>query len=269
MNDIKKFIVMGDPIQHSLSPRIHSLFARQFDLDLEYTKLLTTKQDLVNHLNKFKLSGGTGINLTSPLKEEAIKYVDHLSPRAKYAKSINTIYIRDNKLFGDNTDGIGFIRSLKNIIALKDKNLLILGAGGALKGIFLHIIQEQVARIHVANRTVAKASFFAKQYSNITVSCYAQIPKIKFDVVINTTSILKNCFEVFELLDISADFFFDLQYSNDSAFLKWCLDRKKERYTSGLSMLIEQAAEGFYLWHGVKPKTDIVFNKLIQDENEK
>ena len=151
---------------------------------------------------------------------------------------------------------------------LKEKKILILGAGGAIKGILPYILLVKDIQIHIVNRTVEKAVEFTKIDNRITAGSYQNIPKTTFDMVINTTSILNNDYAVFKKIDIFANIFFDLQYNKESAFFTWCKERKKIKYISGLSMLVEQAAESFYLWHGVFPDIGKVLTQLTKSENE-
>jgi shikimate dehydrogenase len=261
---MNKFVVMGSPIEHSLSPDIHKLFAKQFSIELEYTKQEVTKGEFYKSLMTFFKEGGRGINLTSPLKEVAIKYIDRLSNRAYQAQSVNTLYVEDNLIIGDNTDGIGFIRSLNT--DLNNKNILILGAGGALKGILLDIIALEPSNIHIANRTVNKVSKLSELYNNITISSYADIFQQDFDIVINSTSILCDHSNIFDQLNISAENYIDLQYNKNSGFYHWCLRKRIANYNSGLAMLVEQAAEGFSVWHGVFPDTSVVIDRLQKEQ---
>lgn len=260
---MNRFVVMGDPIQHSLSPVIHSLFAEQFNIDIEYTKLETNQNNLQQRINEFFDAGGKGVNLTSPLKETAIKYIANLSSRAKEAQSVNTLYLKDGVVFGDNTDGVGFMKSLE--IEISDRNILILGAGGSVKGIIHDIVSTVPSSIHIVNRNTEKANLLASKYNHITTSSYEKLNQKSYDIVINTTSVLDDNIKIFEQLNIQAEYFLDLQYNKRSGFYNWCLQEGIQRYYSGLRMFIEQAAEGFYIWHGVKPNTSIVLEKLQKE----
>ena len=276
MSTIDKYAVFGSPIKHSKSPRIHGLFAEQTQQNLSYTAELVPAEDFKQQLDDFFKQGGKGINCTVPLKELAWEYADSLTERATLAKAVNTLILqKDGSLLADNTDGIGLVTDimLNHHISLRNKKVLILGAGGASRGIILPILDEQVESITIANRTVSKAQTLATEFKHkgdIAVSTYEALAGQHFDLIINATSAsLSN-----ELPPLAANllmkqgYCYDLAYANEpTAFVRWGQQQQAVKSLDGLGMLVEQAAEAFYLWRGVRPDTAAVI-KLLEDERK-
>lgn len=263
-----KFAVMGDPIAHSKSPEIHQAFAKQFNIALSYERILVAAGKLADALLEFQKAGGYGVNITLPLKEEAFNLVQEKSVAATQAGAINTIIFHNHKMRGENTDGIGLIRDLQNHqISLANKRLLILGAGGAVRGILSVILAEQPAKIIIANRTVIKAKNIIQNYSNPTLEICAldSIPDLTFDLIINATSAgTKGENLQLPKKAVQNSICYDLAYGeNSKAFLSWAKANGASLTLNGIGMLVEQAAEAFYLWHGKRPETRSVIATLL------
>lgn len=267
------FTVFGSPISHSLSPLIHQEFARQFNLDITYTKTLSTPLEFPAQLIQFKNNHGIGANITAPLKEHAFTLCDQLSPRAQLAESVNTIYWKQNKniLIGDNTDGIGFERDVyqNQSQCFEGQNILILGAGGAASGILPTILKHQPCGVYIYNRTRNRAELLCSKFnqiqSQVQLKIFHDLNNIQFDWIINTAG----QFDLTEnLISQKQKFmgakFFDLSYAQFelTPFLKSIQAFSPSWSRDGLGMLAEQAAESFYIWHQCKPETSIVLKSI-------
>jgi len=276
MSTIDQYAVFGHPINHSKSPRIHTLFAEQTQQQLVYTAQDIPAESFDNGISTFFAQGGQGLNCTVPLKELAWQRADTLSERAKFSKAVNTLVLqKDGSLFGDNTDGIGLVTDLtiNHNISLENKRILILGAGGASRGIIGPIMQKSPTHIVIANRTVEKAITLSQEFSqlgNITGCSYDEIKNSEFDIILNATSASLTG----ELPPLSSNLLanngtcYDLAYSNDpTAFVKWGLDNGASKSLDGLGMLIEQAAEAFFIWRDVRPETKDIIALLNSERN--
>ena len=267
-NKIKKFAVLGHPISHSLSPQIHSLFAKEFSIDLEYQKFDINKDNFLDNIKRLEREGYAGLNITLPLKNNAFQICDEVSERASLCKSVNTITFSDNKIFGDSTDGRGLVSDLKNKnINIKDKSILLVGAGGAANGVIYDLVQSKPKQILLTNRTFIKAikmkdyweKFSDKHKVIIKPIDLKYSHKINFDLIINATSasITSNDSPVtaatFNFLNIKGACY-DMMYGAETPFMK-CAFKKTNAVHNGLGMLIEQAAVSFNIWHQVKPTT--------------
>lgn len=249
-----KFAIFGNPITHSLSPSIHQFFAKQLDLMIDYQKIETPIGKLREKLNRFRQQGGHGANITLPFKEEAAKYADELTERARLSQSVNTlIFEPDGKCIGDNTDGIGFLRDITHRLhwKLRDKNILLIGAGGAARGILPAIISEKPKHIFVWNRSASKIEKMAKDFEAVVP--VSNIKNHEFNIIINATNA-----NFQHDIDLSCELkntnCFDLNYGErHQTFLKWCQLHHSNTISDGLGMLIEQAAESFFQWTGRKP----------------
>jgi shikimate dehydrogenase len=266
-----RYAVMGDPVAHSKSPRIHALFAHQFRHHIEYTAIQVDAGGFAQAVEQFRANGGAGLNVTVPFKQEAFRLADHLSERAKTAQAVNTLRFEpDGGLFGDNTDGAGLVHDLeKNLhVHLKDKRILILGAGGAVRGVLQPLLHRHPALIVIANRTVSRAKELAREfahYGKIEASSFEALKGRHFDVVVNgTAASLKG--EIPPLPDnlfTSHALAYDMMYGEKSKpFLDWAAVHGAETVTDGLGMLVEQAAESYFIWRGVRPDTKPVIEKL-------
>jgi shikimate dehydrogenase len=263
-----KLTVIGNPIQHSKSPWIHSRFAAQFpDLNVDYSKIESPLEAFAQMVLEFKKNGGNGANVTMPFKEQAYSLCDEHSQRAQIAKAVNTIKFMDNGLiYGDNTDGIGFIRDVQDNhhYPLTYKKILLLGAGGATRGLLYPLLQTQPQTVVIANRTLSKAQNLAAEFSlygTISATDFKELHG-EFDVIVDCTS-----FDSWPL-PITRDIFqqctlvYDIKYSDKATpILQQAIHHDVKQCLDGFGMLIEQAAESFALWTGFKPDTAIVLEE--------
>lgn len=264
MSHTDQYAVFGSPIKHSKSPRIHMLFAAQTQQALQYSAKLVPAEQFEQAVKSFFANGGRGINCTVPLKELAWAYADQRTERAELAKAVNTLVLQDDgRILGDNTDGIGLVTDLQgnHDIALSQKRVLILGAGGASRGIILPILEQSPVSITIANRTVAKALTLADEFRHkgVVVACgYADLAGQQFDVILNATSasLSDDLPPLAEAILADQGCCYDLAYANKpTAFVRWGRQQQARKSLDGLGMLVEQAAEAFYIWRGVRPAT--------------
>ena len=266
-----KYAVFGHPINHSKSPRIHQLFAEQTQQQLSYEAQDVPAESFETAVQQFLEQGGKGLNCTVPLKERAWKRAEHLSKRAQFSKAVNTLILQeDGSLLGDNTDGIGLVADLINnhSMTLVDSRILILGAGGASRGIIEPLMQQSPKKIVIANRTVEKAmtlSYDFAQLGDIKGCSYEDIKNQQFDLILNATSASLTG----ELPPLGQNILaengccYDLAYANKpTAFVLWGREQKAKKSLDGLGMLVEQAAEAFYCWRGVRPETTAIIELL-------
>ena len=267
------YCVVGNPISHSKSPQIHTLFARQLGRKIRYTRELLERETFSEDIRRLFGEGLRGCNVTVPFKEDAVSICAELSDRAAKAQAVNTIkLLEDGSLFGDNTDGTGLVRDLtvNNEVELTGKCILIAGAGGATRGILKPLLDQQPQNITVCNRTQEKAQSLVSefnQFGNITWAEYADTADQTFDLVINATStslsgtippILSDCL-------LKSTVLYDLVYSTEpTAFLRWGEKHGSTQLFDGSGMLAEQAAESFLLWEGVRPNTEAAIRFLKQ-----
>jgi len=262
------FAVFGNPIEHSLSPMIHTQFAKQTGCNINYKKILATKDGFSQSVQDFIATGGKGFNITVPFKIDALNLADHLTQNAKIAGAINTIKVQNNKLYGENTDGKGLVNDLCNnlSLSLKGKDILILGAGGATQGILLPILKQDPIRVLLANRTKAKAEKLAFDFSKFGKVCGFGMDQIKakpVDIIINATSAsLSGDMPSVSPGVAKGAFCYDLMYGEKTPFMKWAEQSGASGTSDGLGMLVEQAAEAFHFWHGVMPNTNEVLSSL-------
>lgn len=266
------FAVVGNPISHSLSPQIHQAFAAQFNISLDYEAIEIPKDDFFSDLRGLQQLGYRGLNVTVPFKQQAAQYCDRKSPRAEDASAVNTIiFSANNEIAGDNTDGVGLTRDLvsNNRVLIKRRRILLLGAGGAVRGVLPSILALSPTLLTVANRTVKKAEALAEEFKDIgdiIPSSFEDLGHEKFDLVINGTSASLNNEvpdipgEVLGINSVCYDMMYDL--SKQTAFLEWGQDHGACRCLDGLGMLVEQAAESFFIWHGVRANTAEVIESL-------
>lgn len=257
-----RYAVFGNPIAHSKSPFIHGRFAAATGQDLSYEALLAPKDDFPGAVAAFIATGGKGANVTVPFKEEAFRLCQRRSPRAELAGAVNTLVFRDGEIFGDNTDGAGLVRDLEHNLGLSlaGKRLLLLGAGGAARGVLGPLLAAKPAALVIANRTPAKAVDLAARFAHlgaVTGGGYGDIQG-PFDVVINATSASLGG----DLPPLPAGVFapgaaaYDMMYGKgDTPFLAFARQQGATRLADGLGMLLEQAAESFFLWRGLRPDT--------------
>jgi shikimate dehydrogenase len=265
------YAVMGNPIAHSKSPLIHRLFAEQTGQKLCYEALLVERDSFAQAVAAFLIKGGKGLNITVPFKQEAWEIADELSDRARRAGAVNTLLMRDKgALYGDNTDGVGLVRDLtRNLgIVLQGKQLLILGAGGATRGVLTPLLERQPSAVHIANRTVQRAFELADAFADLGIlhaSGLDDIPVRHYDLIINATAAgLQNKVPDLPAGIISADSCcYDMMYATEpTAFVRYAVEHGSPCAYDGLGMLVEQAAESFRLWRGVTPDTAPVIARL-------
>ncbi len=266
------FAVVGNPIGHSLSPRIHQAFSEQFNLNISYEAIEIPQDDFVTDLRGLQQLGYKGLNVTVPFKQQAAEVCDRKSPRAEDASAVNTIIFSANgEIAGDNTDGVGLTRDLvnNNSVLIKRRKILLLGAGGAVRGVLPSILALSPANLTLANRTVEKAEKLAEDFEmvgDIIPSSFEKLGRDKFDLIINGTSAgLKGEVppipaEVLGINSVCYDMMYNL--NNITNFVQWAQNHGASRTLDGLGMLVEQAAESFFIWHGVRVNTAIVIASL-------
>lgn len=265
---MKKFAVIGNPIAHSKSPLIHSWFASQCGLELEYRAILAPEQGFAQTLQQLSQQGLSGANITLPFKEQAYALCGQLSERAQAAKAVNTVCFLEGQYYGENTDGEGLVLDLQSQLGkLTDSSILLLGAGGAAKGVILPLLQAGVASIHVANRTVSKARELEQQFATslISHSGYHDIPEKGYSVVINATSasVQGNVPELPEHCFSHSSLAYDMFYgATETCFMSLAKQMGANQVSDGLGMLVGQAAAAFALWHGIQPNIAPVLAKL-------
>ncbi|WP_322001839.1 shikimate dehydrogenase [Marinobacter alexandrii] len=273
-NDL--YAVVGHPISHSKSPRIHSLFALQTGQAVEYTAIQAPLEDFADTVREFFERGGKGLNVTVPFKEQAWQLAEVRTERAEKAGAVNTLYRDDQgRLTADNTDGCGLVRDLtrNHGIRLNGARVLVLGAGGAVRGVLGPILQQQPASVTIANRTVAKAEALAQLFAPVAPGVEINAvgferPDQPYDVIINGTSAsLQGDLPPLSPTVIGSEtVIYDMMYSlQTTTFNQWALDNGAGRVFDGLGMLVEQAAESFRVWRGVQPETAPVIEELRND----
>ncbi len=265
------YAVFGNPIKHSKSPQIHTLFAEQSKQSLIYSAELVENGQFNQALKHFMANNGKGLNITVPFKEDAWACTTQRSARAQRAGAVNTIIVKANgELYGDTTDGIGLVRDLlQNLnIKIKNKDILIVGAGGAVRGVIEIILTQQPASLLISNRTKQKAEQLAKDFfdlGNIKGCGLDEINGLAFDIVINGTSAsLKGDLPALPdsiFRDNSCSY--DMMYAAQATpFMRWSTNNGATKVFDGLGMLVEQAAESFYLWRDVRPETKPVIKHI-------
>ncbi|MCP4697395.1 MAG: shikimate dehydrogenase [Gammaproteobacteria bacterium] len=272
------YAVFGNPVAHSKSPSIHSEFARQTGQIMAYHAKLVFLDGFVQAAREFQQAGGKGFNITVPFKEEACAFADVRSEQAERAGAVNTIrFDTEGRAIGDNTDGTGLVRDLtvNHGTRLKGKKILILGAGGAVRGVLGPLLAEKPASLVIANRTLAKAELLAdifrksKSERFISVSAYTELKGGAFDVIINGTSagLQGKLPPLPEGMLKKSGLAYDMMYGNEpTSFVLWARAQGAGRALDGLGMLMEQAAEAFYLWRGIRPDTAPVI-RIIRNAN--
>lgn len=265
-----RYAVFGHPIAHSKSPEIHAQFARQSGQNLTYEAILAPLDGLTDSLARFRNAGGQGANITVPFKEQAFALCDRLTPRAELAGAANTLMFKDGVVVGDNTDGAGLVRDLlhNHQFALTHKRILLLGAGGAARGVIGPLLECAPASLTVANRTVGRAHALAAHFHQhgfptVTGSDLETIAE-PFDLIINATaaSLSGECPRVSSRIFGPTSLAYDMMYGHSlTPFLHWA-QQHGATTADGLGMLVEQAAEAFYFWRGVRPLTAPVMANL-------
>ena len=286
-----RYAVIGNPVAHSKSPRIHTLFAQQTAQDIRYEAILAPLDGFAATVHAFIANGGRGLNVTVPFKEQAYRIATRCSPRAEAAGAVNTLRFKDKEIFGDNTDGAGLVRDLEANLqfAVAARRVLLLGAGGAARGCMLPLLGQSPARLVIANRSVDKAIQLAAEFSEgrfahgsslpsprggiegegrglLPTACgYPELAGQSFDLVINATSagLAAAALPLPPGLFAPGGLAYEMLYGKDTPFLAQARSAGM-RTADGLGMLVEQAAESFALWRGVHPDTAPVLTLLRQ-----
>ena len=265
------YAVIGNPVAHSKSPQIHAAFAQQTHQNMIYTAIKAPLNEFAVTIREFEATGGKGCNVTLPFKEQAYQIATHHSELAKQSAAANTLVFRENhQIYADSTDGPGLVKDItdNHHYSLQQKNILMIGAGGAAKCIVGPLLAESPAQLLVANRAPEKALMLAKRFAKqgeIKGTSLQDIPETAYDLIINATSasVTGHIPNISEKLIDRHTWCYDLFYSQESpAFLKWAKHCGAERCIDGLGMLVEQAALSFYLWHNVYPKTKPIIEML-------
>ena len=271
MSVFKKFAVIGSPIDHSLSPKIHSIFAKELGIEITYEAIKVEPMHFDSLVNRLFDEGYAGLNVTLPLKELAFNFADELTDDSNLSGSVNTLWKEDGTIHGDSTDGRGLVRDLQERkINLKNKEIVILGAGGSAKAIIPSLLKEDPKRISIGNRTFVKAEKLVESFSSSKnkMNLFEMSEKLNFkpDIIVNSTSAgIKN-----EDIELPADilskdaYVYDLSYSlEDTPFIKLVKSRGIEKYHDGIGMLIHQAALSFKIWNNQIPNTNISKVELL------
>jgi len=258
------YAVIGNPISHSKSPKIHRYFAEQTAQDMRYEARLAALDDFVQSVKAFQNAGGRGLNVTVPFKLEAYTLADCLSLRAQRAGAVNTLLLKpDGRIEGDNTDGVGLVRDLhEHGVIIKGADILILGAGGAVRGVLAPLLAEHPTRLVIANRTADKAVQLAQNFADLSPNIQGcgghELHGQHFEIIINGTSASLSG----ELPPLPDDLLkpggvaYDMAYGNEpTPFQRWAQAHGAGIALDGLGMLLEQAAESFYLWRAIRPDT--------------
>lgn len=270
MTNVALYAVIGNPVAHSKSPLIHAAFARETGQEMRYEAILAPEDEFAATVASFRQRGGKGLNVTVPFKLEACRIADRLTERADAAHAVNTLALDYDGILGDNTDGMGLVRDIASNLkfTLTSARILLMGAGGAARGVLLPLLQNQPRMLMIANRTRSKADELQQRFSRYGVvmsNDYADLRGQQFDLVINSTSAsLKG-----ELPALPPGVFadgalaYDMMYGTArTPFLKFAQEQGAARLADGLGMLVEQAAESFFVWRGVRPKTAPVIEML-------
>lgn len=266
-----QYAVMGNPIAHSKSPAIHTAFAAQTEQDMTYSAILVPLDGFAQAVAEFRGSGGKGLNVTVPFKGDAWQLADDCSARAVLAQAVNTLSFQDDgTVYGDNTDGVGLVRDLTANLntTIAGCRVLLLGAGGAVQGVLGPLLSQGPERLTIANRTAAKAVDLAQRfhaYGAVTGGGFDALQGQQYDLVINGTAASLHD-EVPPLPDTLLDadaVCYDMMYAaHATAFVRWGQAHGAARAVDGLGMLVEQAAEAFFLWRGVRPDSAAVIAAL-------
>jgi len=269
---IDLYQVMGNPIAHSLSPQIHQQFAAQTEQALHYDKKLVALDGFKTAMDAFIQQRGKGVNITVPFKQDAWHYAHQRSERAQRAGALNTLKINaDGSTFGDNTDGLGLVEDLtrNQRIPLKNQRILLLGAGGAVRGVLQPLLEQQPSLLHIANRTASKAEALARDFADLGQlhgSGFADLDDLQpFDLIINGTaaSLSGELPPLPDSILAPNGSAYDMMYSQtQTPFVQWALEHGAGKALDGLGMLVEQAAEAFLLWRGVRPDSQAVIKTL-------
>ena len=258
----ERYAVIGHPVAHSQSPAIHARFAQATGQKIEYGRIEAPLDGFERMVEEFRAAGGKGLNVTLPFKQAAFRYCDEVAERAREAQVVNTLLFGE-RATGDNTDGVGLVRDIEGNLAtpLGGRTVLLMGAGGAAQGVVGALLGARIGRLVVANRTFSKAEALAVRFK-ATAARYEDVRE-PFDIVINATSAgLGTEPALFPAAAIGkSSLAYDMVYGRETRFLQLA-HAKGARCSDGLGMLVEQAAESFYIWRGVRPPTKGVLASL-------
>ncbi|MCJ8320075.1 MAG: shikimate dehydrogenase [Colwellia sp.] len=267
-----KYRVFGNPIKQSRSPLIHQSFAESTQQQLNYQSEFVAIDGFKEKIKQFINEQGKGANITVPFKEQALAICDQLSERARLAGAVNTLSFVDGQIIGDNTDGLGLVQDLlRNNVNLKNSKILLLGAGGAAKGVVLPLLEQQPESIVIANRTVSKAEALCHQFtssenqSKLRACGFENVENDNFDIIINATSasLSGSVPPISEKLIRPDVVCYDMVYGKEQTpFMNWAKKQGSAQVIDGLGMLVSQAAESFAIWRGVKPEVETVISYL-------
>ncbi|MEM7250543.1 MAG: shikimate dehydrogenase [Pseudomonadota bacterium] len=264
-----RYAVVGNPIGHSKSPVIHSRFAEQTGQDLVYEALLAPIGEFPAFLNEFRATGGRGLNVTVPFKEDAFAACDERSDRAALARAVNTIWFDGDCVHGDNTDGVGLVTDLEvnQRITLANTKILLVGAGGATRGVLAPLLEAGPSEVMIVNRTRARAVALVDELADLRVrACgFGELGSVAYDSIINASAAGLDGEAPplpFAALAVGGTCY-DMVYGPQTTpFLRWAQAAGADHRVDGLGMLVEQAAESFRRWRGVRPSTQPVINEL-------
>ena len=265
------YAVIGNPIAHSLSPRIHGLFAAQTGQAINYRTLFSPLGEFNATVETFRQAGGRGLNVTLPFKEQAWEYVDDRSARADRVRAVNTIrFDGSGRVFGDSTDGTGLVRDLAgNGVQIRQQRVLLVGAGGAVRSVLGSLIDEQPAAMTIINRTRSRAhqllELFPEARGMLSAQGFDEPAGGPYDLVINGTSagLTGQSLPLADSILAPGACCYDMAYGAAAqVFLDWAANNGATPCCDGLGMLVEQAAESFYLWRGIRPQTRPVIDAL-------
>lgn len=265
---VKRYAVMGNPIAHSRSPQIHAAFAAQTGIRLTYERILVDLGGFPQAVGNFRAGGGDGLNVTVPFKQDGFRLAERLTERARRAGAVNTLAFRHDGLLGDNTDGAGLVHDLQHNLryAVRGRSVLLLGAGGAARGVLGPLLDAAPSRLWVANRTLDKAAEMVAAFArpNLRAVPFADTAGAAFDIVINATAAsLAQAAPPLPAGSFATNgVAYDMMYGEDTPFMRFARAEGVARVHDGLGMLVEQAAEAFLLWHGVRPATAEVITAL-------
>lgn len=270
------YCLAGNPVEHSISPQIHHAFASQAAQNIHYQKILVDIGGFAPFLELFRKKGGKGLNVTLPFKGDACRLMDETTARAGKCESVNTIWFSDEGTsHGDTTDGRGLVRDLlNNRIDIRDREILVLGAGGAVRGILMDLFEAGPACITIVNRTYSRAEALVGQFQgfgNLSLLPVEHLAAHQFDIIINGTSAsLKGELPPLPqgLLKHGASCY-DMAYTDrETVFVQWARQQGAVKALDGMGMLVEQAAESFFIWRGVRPDTGPVIDMLRRGRSE-
>ena len=271
---IEKFAVIGHPIEHSKSPVIHQAFASQFGKSMSYEKILSPLDGFSETVNRLRTEGYLGVNITVPFKFEAFEASHALSERATAAGAVNTLSFKGQQIIGDNTDGCGLVNDILKHWqrTVSGQKILLLGAGGAAQGVMLPLLAQKPALLTVANRSLDKAQAMARRFEagaqshqvKLAVQTFADLAE-NYDIVINATSagLQAEALPVNDAIFSQHTLAYDMMYGRETPFMQQARAAKAQ-VADGLGMLVEQAAEAFYIWHGLRPDTSPVIQSFRQ-----